>query len=482
MNKDDFEVIIGLEIHVELNTKSKLFSPAANHFGDEPNTNISYVCTGMPGSLPVINREAVKKAVQFGCAVGSEVKLVSFFDRKSYFYPDSPRNFQITQFEHPILKGGTVIAEVDGIEKTFSIRGSHLEDDTGMLKHFSSFAGIDYNRAGVPLIEIVSDPCIHSPKEAVAYAISLKAILEYIDASDCNMDEGSFRMDANISVRLKGETALRNKSEIKNMNSFANMHMALEHEIERQIQVYLENPQAIISQSTYRWDPDKKQAVLMRKKERTEDYRYFPEPDLPPLVVTQEFVDEIRASLPELPKDRMHRYIKTLGLSEHHAFVLVADKESSDYFEQAMQFVNSPKLLCNWIIVEFQGRFKEKGLSLAKSGIPPKDVASLVQMIESGALTGRIAKTVADEMVLKPGTSPQAIVEANPNFNPVHDTALLEPIVDRILAANEQSIIDYRNGKDRAFAFLVGQVMKETQGKASPQVVNELLQNKIKNK
>lgn len=478
MKREDFEAVIGLEIHVELNTRSKLFSPAPNHFGDEPNTNISQVSTGQPGSLPVINREAVRKAVQLGVAIGAQIELVSFFDRKSYFYPDSPRNFQITQFEKPIIKGGTVVAEVDGEEKTFAVRSAHLEDDTGMLKHFTRFAGIDFNRAGVPLVEIVSEPCFRSPKEAVAYAMGLKAILQYIGASDCNMEEGSLRMDANVSVRLKGETALRNKIEIKNMNSFTNMQLALEKEIERQIEHYLAKPDETIPQSTYRWDPDQKKTVLMRKKERAEDYRYFPEPDLPPLVVTKQLVDEIRASLPELPKERLRRYVHTLGLSEHHAFVLVSDKASSDYFEKALQIYKSPKLLCNWILVEFQGRFKEKGNFI--ESISPEHLAELVELIDKGTITGRIAKDVADLMVEDPSKSPKQIVSENPNFSPLQDASLLEPIVDKVLSAHSQSVQDYLNGKERAFGFLVGQVMKETQGKASPEIVNQLIASKIK--
>lgn len=257
-----WETVIGLEIHAELNTKSKLFSVAPNRFGDEPNTNITEVCTGQPGALPVLNKEAVKKAVQLGCALNARVAHFSKFDRKSYFYPDSPRNFQITQYDQPIVSGGFVVAEVDGVEMTFTINRVHLEDDAGMLKHFSSFAGVDYNRAGVPLVEIVSDPCIHSPREAAAYAMAVKAILQYIDASDCNMEEGSLRIDANISVRPVGEQGLRNKIEIKNMNSFSYMEMALESEIKRQIKEYTSNPNTphkeIIKQATYRWDPEKK--------------------------------------------------------------------------------------------------------------------------------------------------------------------------------------------------------------------------------
>jgi len=479
----DWETVIGLEIHVELNTKSKLFSSAPNRFGDEPNTNISEVCTGQPGALPVLNKEAVRKAVQFGCAINGKVAAFSKFDRKSYFYPDSPRNFQITQFDEPIVIGGTIIADVNDQEKSFAVNRVHLEDDAGMLKHFTSFTGVDYNRAGVPLIEIVSEPCIHSPAEAVAYCMAVKAILQYIDASDCNMEEGSLRVDANISVRKKGEQGLRPKIEIKNMNSFSNMHLAIEAEIRRQIWEYSHNTDKeiheIIAQATYRWDPEKKETVMMRRKETADDYRYFPEPDLPPIVLTPAYIDKIRAELPELPRERERRYVEKLGLSHHSAFVITSDKPTADYFEKALEKCTNARALCNWITIEFAGRLKDTGLSLVSIGIEPDHLAKLVTMIDSGKITGRIAKAVADNMMESPGKDPEQIVAENPDYNPVHDTSEIEPLVDKILAENPQSIADFRAGRDKAFAFLVGQVMKLSRGKASPQVVNELLKKKI---
>lgn len=479
-----WETVIGLEIHAELNTHSKLFSKAPNRFGDEPNTNITAVCTGQPGSLPVLNKEAVKKAVQLGCALNAEVAQFSKFDRKSYFYPDSPRNFQITQFDQPIIKGGSVVAEVEGVEKEFAINRVHLEDDAGMLKHFNSFAGVDYNRAGVPLLEIVSEPCIHSPKEAVAYAMAIKAILQYIDASDCNMEEGSLRVDANISVRPQGEKGLRNKIEIKNMNSFSNMEMAIESEIKRQIREYNNNPgkdpKGIIKQATYRWDPDKEETVLMRRKETADDYRYFPEPDLPPVVLSQAFIEEIRAALPELPLQRERRYKKELGLAPDSAFVLVSDKPLADYFEKCLKESKNARSLCNWIITEFAGRFKDTGKSLLTSGIFAEHVAKLVNMIDTGTITGRIAKQVADDMVANPGVNPEEIVAANPDYQPVHDHGEIEILVDKVIAENAQSVADFKAGRDKAFAFLVGQVMKLSRGKASPQVVNEILNKKMR--
>lgn len=480
----NWEAIIGLEIHTELNTKSKLFSDAPNHFGDDPNTNISPVCTGMPGALPVINKEAVRKAVQFGCAVNAEVATHSQFDRKSYFYPDSPRNFQITQYTHPIVIGGSVIAIVDDEEKEFRIHHAHLEDDAGMLKHFSTFAGVDYNRAGVPLLEIVSEPCMHTAKEASAYAIAIKAILSAIDASDCNMEEGSLRVDVNVSVRKKGEPGFRNKIEIKNMNSFSNLEKAIDHEIHRQIAAYEKhsdkNPLDVIEQATYRFDPDKGETVLMRRKEAADDYRYFPEPDLLPLVITKAYIEEIRGSLPELPFVKEKRYIEELQLKPRQAFELVSDKRISAYFEEAIKTCKNIKSLANWIIVEFPGRLKEKNKALPDTEITAKQVATLVNMIDEGTISGKIAKSVADDMVASPGKDPEAIVRENPHYQPITNRDAILPIINEVVANNQQSVLDYLSGRDRALAFLVGQVMKQTKGSASPALVNDLLQEKIK--
>ena len=473
-----WEAVIGLEVHVQLNTKSKMFSPAPNRFGDEPNTNIATVCTGQPGALPVINKEAVHKAVQFGCAIGAEVALFSKFDRKSYFYPDSPRNFQITQFDEPIVIGGEVIADVDGEPMTFTVEHAHLEDDAGMLKHFSDFAGVDYNRAGAPLIEIVSNPCMHTPQQAAAYARAIKAIMQYLDASDCNMEEGSLRFDANISVRPHGETTLRTKTEIKNMNSFNFLEMAIDAEIRRQIRAYESGE--TIEQATYRWDLERKQTVLMRKKEHAQDYRYFPEPDLPPIVLSHEYVDQVRSKLPELPYQRRKRYIEELNLSDYNAGILTTDKALADYFEAALKSCRRPRKLCNWITVEFFGRLKESGQQLPDTDILPEHIGQLVDFIEKGTLTGPLAKEIADEMVANPGRSPAQIIEAHPDkYKPVADTAELESLVDQVLSEQKQSVDDFLAGKTKAFGFLMGQVMKATQGKAPPQLVNQLLKERL---
>lgn len=474
-----WETVIGLEIHAELNTKTKLFSRAPNHFGDDPNTNISDVCTGQPGALPVLNKEVIRRAVQFGCAINGNISHESSFDRKSYFYPDSPRNFQITQFYHPIVIGGTVIADVEGEEKTFAINRAHLEEDAGMLKHFPTYAGVDYNRAGAPLIEIVSEPCIHSSKEAVAYAMAVRAILQYIGASDCNMEQGSFRMDANVSVRLQGEVGLRNKIEIKNLNSFNFMELAIQSEINRQIEEYTNDPFLSFPEATYRWDPEKKQAVKMRIKERAQDYRYCPEPDLVPIVLTDDYIKEVRQNLPELPLQRERRYVSDFGLSPDSAFILTSDKSSADYFEECLKTCANARALCNWLVVEFAGRLKDTQKTMPTSGIAPEQVAKLVNMIDDGTITGRIAKDVADVMLAFPDKDCEWIVAENPDFNPLRDEEKIRELVEKVIADHPQSVADYKAGREKAFEYLVGQVMKLSRGKASPQIVIDILKLKI---
>ena len=481
--KEGWEPVIGIEIHAELNTATKLFSSDVNRFGDEPNINISEVSVGLPGSLPVLNKEAVRKAIRFGLAVKGEVQLWSRFDRKSYFYPDCPRNFQITQFDFPVVRGGSVTGLLNGDEKQFAINRIQLEDDAGMLKHFTSFAGVDFNRAGVPLIEIVSEACMRSSREAVVYCQTIRSILDYIDASDCNMEEGSLRFDVNVSVRKVGEDFFRNRIEIKNLNSFNYLELAVEHEIERQIALYEaspgKDPGEVIEQATYRWDTTRCETVLMRTKENAEDYRYFPDPDLLPLVLTKEDVEREMELLPELPLEKERRFVREFGLSAQHSYFLTSEKKLADYFEEAIRAYPQPKLIANWILVEFGGRLKEKGISVWKSGIHPSDIAELVRMIQEGVLTSKTAKGVADEMVLTPGVAPHVIVEKNPAFRPFSDVAKLQEIVVEVVRENEQSIKDVIGGRDRAFAFLVGQVMKKTKGAAEPDLVNRFLREAI---
>lgn len=478
-----WQPVIGLEIHVQLNTKTKLFASSANRFGDEPNTNISTVCTGQPGTLPKLNKEAVDKAIKLGLALGSEISEMSIFDRKSYFYPDSPRNYQITQFHTPIIVGGAIEAEVNGIKQSFSIKSAHLEDDAGMLKHFTNFAGVDYNRAGSALIEIVSEPCMHCAEDAVAYATALRELMLHLDITDGNMEEGSLRMDVNISVRPMGTQELRNRIEIKNINSFSFMQMAIESEVKRQIAAYTSMPHSswdeIIPRSTYRFDTEKKETVLMRTKEAAEDYRYFPEPDLPPLHVSAHHIERIRAMMPELPSFKRRRFLDEFGLSHQVVEALLADPKLCQFFDEALFLCPHPKSLITWILVEFQGRLKEINKTLLSHGISAKHVADLVLMIESKEITGKIAKTVADRMVEHPHKSPKSIVDEDDNLKPMSDEGSIEALVTQVLDANPQSIIDFKNGKDKAFAFLVGQVMKLTKGKASPDLVNKLIKDKI---
>lgn len=476
---EDWEPVLGLEIHVQLNTRTKIFGPEPNHFGDEPNTNIGIVDTAQPGALPVLNKEAVRKAVQFGCAIRATIPLFSKFDRKSYFYPDCPKNFQITQFDQPIIVGGTVTCDVDGNTKHFQVNRAHLEEDAGMLKHFTTFAGVDFNRSGVPLLEIVSEPCLHSPKDAVAYAMAVKAIMQYLGASDCNMEEGSLRVDANVSVRKNHEKKLRNKIEIKNMNSFHNMEMAIEAEIRRQIRFYTAHPDKQIESGTYRFDQDKKETVLMRMKEQADDYRYFPEPDLPPIILTEAYIEEIRKSLPELPHERYKRYLSSLGLPPQSAAILSGDKKLADYFEEALKVCANAKNISNWITVEFAGRLKASGKMLWDIGILANHIAELVNLIDRGTITGKIAKSVADDMMAHPGRTPAEIVKGNPDYLPLQDTGEIEALVDQVLSKNPAAIADFKGGNKRTFGFLVGEVMKLSRGKASPAIVNDLLTKKL---
>ena len=482
---DPWETIIGLEVHVQLNTETKMFSRTPNHFGDEPNTNVGLVDSGQPGTLPILNKAAVKKAIDLGCGLHSEIPSFSAFDRKSYFYPDSPRNYQITQFFHPIIKGGYVMGSVDGVMKKFPIREAHLEDDAGILRHFSSFTGIDYNRAGAPLIEIVTEPCITSGKEASAFASALRLILIYLNVSNGNMEEGSMRMDVNISVRPRGEKELRNKTEIKNMNSFSNMELAIEAEVKRQITAYTAAPNTphkeVIPSTTMRFDLPTKQTFVIRSKVGAEDYRYFPEPDLPPLCISKEQIEEARRKLPELPEQRHTRYIEKLGLSDYQATLLVHDKALADYFEQGLTDCKNPKALCNWVTVEFIGKLKDTGKTLLDINLPAEHITKLVNLIEEKILTGKVAKILADEMIKFPHKDPKELMQENPDLIPLQDTAEIEAIVQAVLDKNPQSIIDYNKGISKAFNFLIGQIMQATKGKASPDIVQKTLLKKLTN-
>ncbi len=476
---DEYEIIIGLEIHVQLETKSKMFGPERCSFDQEPNRNIGLVDTGQPGSLPTINKEALRKAIQFGLATKAEIKEDSAFDRKSYFYPDSPLSYQITQFYHPIVVGGEISCDIEGRLKTFTIEHAHLENDAGMLKHFGNFSGVDYNRAGSPLLEIVSNPCMHSAKEASAYAKEIKKIMEFIGAAKCNMEEGGMRMDVNISLRKRGETKLRPKVEIKNMNSFFYMEQAIAAEVKRQKAFYDSNPDKLIQSGTFRFDIESQQTIMMRTKERAQDYRYFPDPDLPPVKVSKSLIAELEKTLPELPRDKEKRFCKELNLSPYFAELLINDRILCQKFEEAQKECSNAPSLCNWLAVEFAGRLKEKNLTFATLPINPLYIAKLVNLLDKKTITGKIAKAIADKMLEPPYLSPEKLIAANPDFQPLESEDLIEKCVNLVLEKNQQSINDYLAGKEKAFQYLVGMVMKETKGKARPDLVHNLLKEKI---
>lgn len=478
----EYEPVIGLEVHVQLATKSKLFCGCSTEFGSEPNRNTCPVCLGWPGSLPVLNKKALEFGMKVGLALNCEVSERLKFDRKNYFYPDLPKAYQISQYDMPVNKGGYLTVEVKGpdgklYEKKVGITRGHLEEDAGKLLHEGIKDGslVDYNRAGIPLLEIVSEPDIRSPEEAYAYLTSLKAILQYLEVSDCNMEEGSLRCDANVSVRPKGESKFGTKAEIKNLNSFKAVQKAIQYEIERQIDV-IENHGKVV-QETRLWNDDKGQTFTMRSKEEAHDYRYFPEPDLVPFTISRAQVEEVRKTLPELPQQRIRRFTENFGLSDYDAMVLVQEKKLGDYFEACVAEKANPKLASNWIQSELLALLNMKKISIENSPVAAAGTAGLIRLIENNTISGKIAKDVLPEM-FETGKSASQIVEEK-GLKQVTDTKLIEEIVDRIIAANEKSANDFRAGKQQALGFLVGQVMKESKGKANPKMANEILVKKL---
>ncbi len=476
-----YEPVIGLEVHVQLATKSKLFCSCSTEFGSEPNKNTCPVCLGWPGSLPVLNEEALRLAIKVGLALHCEISERLKFDRKNYFYPDLPKAYQISQYDMPVNGKGALTIEVGGKEphqKKIGITRAHLEEDAGKLLHEGIEAAslVDYNRAGVPLLEIVSEPDLRSSEEAYEYLRALKAILQYLEVSDCNMEEGSLRCDANVSVRKAGESKLGTKVEIKNMNSFKAVQKAIEYEIERQAKS-LEGGEKL-SQETRLWDENKGQTFTMRSKEEAHDYRYFPEPDLVPFTISRKTVEEIRKTLPELPAPRTKRFIKDFGLSEYDASVLVDDKALADYFEACVKEKVSAKLVSNWIQSELLALLNLKKMSMEASPIKPKDLAGLIRLIDQGMISGKMAKEVLPAM-FEEGKSAEVIVREK-GLVQVTDTKLIEEVAERVIRANTKSAEDFRAGKRQALGFLVGQIMKETQGKANPKMVNEILEKKLR--
>ncbi len=474
----EFEVVIGLEVHVELQTESKLFCACPNSFVLEPNVNTCPVCLGFPGALPQLNSGAVQQALTASLALNCEISLFSYFDRKNYFYPDMPKGYQLSQYFEPIGSNGYLDIENDnGSLKKVRIGRVHMEEDAGKLVHAVSgdASMVDYNRAGVPLVEIVTEPDLSSPGESRRYLEQLKKVLQYARVSDCKMEEGSLRCDANISLRPPGDIAYGSKTELKNMNSFKAVEKSLEHEIRRQ-QNILNRGEKVLSQ-TLRWEEDKQETIVMRGKLEAHDYRCFTDPELAPLKLTPEEVERARAALPEMAEAKASRFINDYGLPEYDAGVLTSSRCLADYFENCLENYNNPKVVSNWIMGEFSAQLKNAGLEADQCSFKPKELAELLQMINEGTISGKIAKEVL-EKAFRSGKTPRSVVEEE-GLLQISNHDELEKIVEKIVNDNPDSVEKYRNGTSKVIGFLVGQVMKETGGKANPKLVNELLVKKI---
>lgn len=476
-----YEVVIGFETHAQLQTKSKIFSRASTAFGAAPNTQASVVDMALPGTLPVMNREAVACAIKLGLALGSHIAPRSVFARKNYFYPDLPKGYQISQFEIPVVQGGEVSFFLDGdkknVRKTVRLVRAHLEEDAGKSLHdaFQGMSGIDLNRAGTPLLEIVTEPDIRSTEEAVAYAKELHKIVTWIGICDGNMQEGSFRCDANVSVRKPGQP-LGTRREIKNLNSFRFMQQAIDFEIRWQIE-QLEDGHAI-QQATVLFDPDTGETRAMRTKEDSADYRYFPDPDLPPLCISTEWIEQTRAQMPELPRKMAERFVADYGLPEYDAATLTQSPQMAAYFEQAAQKSGQPKLASNWVMGEISKRLNAEEIGIESAQVTAQQLAQIIQRIQDGTISHNAARQVFDALWRGEASDADAVIEAK-GLKQMNDTGALEKIIDEVIAANPANVEQYRAGKDKAFNALVGQVMKASKGKANPQQVNELLRAKL---
>jgi aspartyl-tRNA(Asn)/glutamyl-tRNA(Gln) amidotransferase subunit B len=473
----DWEVVIGLETHAQLSTVSKIFSGASTAFGAAPNVQACAVDIALPGVLPVLNRGAVERAIRFGLAVGATIHRTSVFARKNYFYPDLPKGYQISQYELPIVQGGSLTLLTPEGEKTVRLTRAHLEEDAGKSLHedFHGMSGIDLNRAGTPLLEIVSEPDLRSAEEAVAYARTLHALVRWIEICDGNMQEGSFRCDANVSVRRRGDERLGTRAEIKNLNSFRFLERAIEYEVRRQIGVIEDGGRVV--QETRLYDPDRDETRAMRSKEDAHDYRYFPDPDLLPLAVSEAWIESVRAALPELPEAKRRRYAETLGLTAYDAATLTASRELAQYFEEVVGADVEPKLAANWVMGELAAALNRADLDVTRSPVRPAALARLLARIRDNTISGKIAKDVFDAMWAGEGEA-DAIIEAK-GLKQISDAGAIERMIDAVLAANAKSVEEFRAGKDKAFNALVGQVMKASRGKANPAQVNELLRRKL---
>ena len=470
-----YETVVGLEVHLQLATKTKAFCGCSTKFGAGPNSHTCPVCLGFPGSLPVLNREAFNFSIKVALALNCTIQDLIKFDRKNYYYPDLPKNFQISQFDMPLSYNGFVDIPSNGKVKRIRVKRVHLEEDAGKLMHESGRSLVDYNRCGMPLLEIVTEPDISSPDEAYEYLTKLKSILKYLRVSDCDMEKGSLRCDANISLRPKGETKLGIKVEIKNMNSFKNVRSGLEFEVKRQLSAIEDGEK--IRQGTRLWDADKEMTNPMRSKEETEDYRYFPEPDLVPFIVNKKDVEEVRKALPELPEAKAARFVRDLGLSEYDAGVITSDIDMAEYFEEVSKLYANKKTIANWIMGDISAKLKEKEVEICELGFSPKWLVNLLELVDSGMISGKMAKGVLLEAI-DTKCDPKEIVSRK-GLSQVSDRGEIESIIKAVLAKNEKSVADYKSGKKNALAFLMGQVMKESKGKANPGVTSELLKNEL---
>ncbi len=476
----DYEAVIGLEVHVELKTKTKIFCPSTTEFGGDPNTHTCPVCLGLPGVLPVLNKKVLEYAIRAALALNCEIAEFSKFDRKNYYYPDMPKNYQISQYDLPLAKNGYLDIEVDGQTRRIGITRLHMEEDTGKLVHQGTitttpYSLVDYNRAGVPLIEIVSEPDLRSPEEARIYMEKLRSIIQYTGVSDCKMEEGSLRCDANVSVRPKGAPEFGTKTEIKNMNSFRALQRALSYEVQRQIDVLEEGGRII--QETRTWDEGKGVTLPMRSKEEAHDYRYFPEPDLVPLVIDRRWVEEIRASLPELPDQRRQRYLEQFGLPAYDASVLTSTIELAEYFEACVAHYPDAKTVSNWIMGDLSRLLNVHNLEITQCRIRPEQLARMLRLIDQGTISGKIAKTVFEEMFAT-GSDPEKIVKEK-GLVQITDEGAIAAVVEEVIANHPKVVEDYRAGKEKALGFLVGQVMKATKGRANPELVNRLFKARL---